>query len=315
MQQSLDFGETSVIDKTLKTMFATWVETKQASLRPLRLSSLSVYQAMWYSISEFFIRRDLDPLRAGTADIQTLAISLGGTPLYQKRILKLLEEVTKCVAGKEFVSPVKYVMKDPVYRLAGTRSSEKLPVTLNAIQEHELIKTISSRIKEGSWKRQRDMAMAAVILGAGIKPGEALALVKDQIRFKGLDSTQGIPEKLSLPGNGNNRARECPIAEWAAAVLATWLETRQRLGITSGHVFPADLSSDKGIAKTTFYRQFTKLLGDVGIVTSKTGAHLLRHTFAVRQLEQGRKLSTVKDWLGLEAYDSTDPYLKISRRR
>jgi integrase/recombinase XerD len=157
--------------------------------------------------------------------------------------------------------------------------------------------------------------MAATILSAGIKPGEALTLAVSQIRFAGLNSASGeVPEKLSLPGNGNNGPRECPIAQWGQIVLGEWMATRRRIKITTHHVFPAGLSNDQSISKTTFYRQFAKLLGELSITTPKRGAHMLRHTFAVRQLEQGKRQKAVQDWLGLEDCQSMSGYYKVARR-
>ncbi len=308
-----DSEDTAVADQ-VRQIFEQWLDARQKSNRPFRQSTINVYTAMWQSISEFLISRNRDPLRASAADITTMLVHVGGSMAYQKRLLILFEDVTRSASPEGFISPVRELMKDPRYRFADSRSAEKVPITLNQIQEHELVKRLTKAIKDGSWKRQRDTAMAAAILASGIKPGEALSLTIDQIRFAGLDSTAGgLPEKLALPGNGNNGPRECPIAQWGQAILNEWLLTRQRLKITTNHVFPGGLQVDQPIGKATLYRQFGKLLGELGITTPKRGAHLLRHTFAVRQLEQGKRQTTVQEWLGLEDFQSIEVYRKIAR--
>ncbi len=306
--------DTAVADQ-LGKIFEQWLDARQNSPRPFRQSSINVYTAMWQSMSEYLISRNRDPLRASAADITTMLLNVGGSMAYQKRLLILFEDVTRTASAAGFISPVRELMKDPRYRFADSRSTEKVPITLNQIQEHELVKRLTKSIKEGSWKRQRDAAMAATILASGIKPGEALSLTADQIRFAGLDSTgSGLPEKFALQGNGNNGPRECPIAQWGQSILNEWLLTRERLKITAKYIFPSGLQDDQPIGKATLYRQFGKLLGELGITTPKRGAHLLRHTFAVRQLEQGKQQRKVQEWLGLEDFQSTEVYRKIARR-
>src|SRR5688500_304107 len=99
-QQSFNFdtATTSITASELKLMFERWVSWRSESSRPLRPESIDVYSAMWSSITKYFIRRDIDPLRAGTGDIKGLVISLGCSLAYQKRILILLDEVLRANA-------------------------------------------------------------------------------------------------------------------------------------------------------------------------------------------------------------------------
>lgn len=287
-------------------IFHEWIAQKNSSVEPLRSSSIVTYAAMWNSVTRYFLERNKDPRRLDVFDLQNMLTHLRSNTVYGKRVLSLIEKV---MHGTTTAKAARYLLNHERFRYADTQSDGRPPVTLNQIQQHELIKLLAKKVQEGSWRRQRDAAMAASMLGAGIKPGEALQLKMHQIKFSDVDSVNGAhPYNFILTGTALSSPRESPIAPWSALVLESWIQVRRSLNILGDLVFPADLSGVHPISKSTFYRQFQAMLEEAGIHSSKGGGHILRHTFAIRQLDQEKTVTQVKDWLGLQRIETMVRY-------
>ena len=320
MEPQLSLFASTAGDPSDEPLFDDWLSARQARGRPLRASSIAVYRDMWTTVCRALGTRHVRALHMGEGDLAAALQSVGGTPRYRKRLLSLLDAVLTAHGVKPEGSAARALLRTDEYRLADSREHERLPTILNAFQQQALLAKLSARMKEGSWKAQRDAAIAAVIFGGGVKPGEALTLQWSQVVCADLDSVGGLrPFKLSLDGRATTGGREAPLAAWSARVLADWMLTYRALGFHGDAVFPGTRHGGAAVGKHAFYRSFRALLESLDIHVGTFGSHVLRHTFAVRQLaahkDDARRVVEVRDWMGLVRIESMQPYRRIVDER
>lgn len=298
----------------LEMLFDAWVEARARNLQPLAMASIGVYRPMWRAFAAFLSGEggNLDALNPAHLDHYITKRELSAR--YARRLLVLIDWLCAFDAQRDDKPKnlaAQAVLQRPAYRHAEAKRRIPLPETLTDAQSQALIQCVIAPVEAGDWVHLRNNAMIGVMLGAGLKPGETLSLTLRAIGFGGVQSETGrMPIKLSLAGHAASAARETPLAPYARQVLAAWLAVRATLAVRDDIVFPSGRHGGV-LAKTTLYRHYGALLIDAGIWTDKRGAHALRHTFAVRNLQKGRSVQTISDWLGLETVDSADRYRRI----
>lgn len=163
------------------------------------------------------------------------------------------------------------------------------------------------------WKRRRDRAMQALMLGAGLTVAEAMHL---KIRDIGSVASDGSVVVTVRPESAHSTTREHQtlLRPFAAREVMNWVEERSELEIPGQLLFPASLAGGKPLDKATVYRQVRKTFERAGLEMPRSGGRTLRNTFAVRELENG-SVEQVSELLGLERTRSTEYYLDAARRR
>jgi site-specific recombinase XerD len=163
------------------------------------------------------------------------------------------------------------------------------------------------------WKRRRDRAMQALMLGAGLTVAEAMHLKMRDIGAAGQDGSVPVTVR---PESAHSTTREhrTLLRPFAAQEVLRWLEERKELAIPGQLLFPAALSGGKPLDKATVYRQVRKTFERAGLEMPRSGGRTLRNTFAVRELEKG-SAESVGELLGLERTRSTEYYMNAARRR
>ena len=100
-----------------------------------------------------------------------------------------------------------------------------------------------------------------------------------------------------------------PLADWAAAVLARWLALRQTQALGGTWLLPSTRSG-KPWGKVAQYEAARRVLADAGLDPDGGGSFRLRHSFALRQLQQGHDPALVAGWLGV-----VDPQVMLRYQR
>lgn len=286
--------------------------------KPLSSESAEVYREMWNAFAPYCAARGLHLHELSEADLQAFlrqrafasvtsdAQDASGparlTPRYARRFLSLIDWVTSYEARVEGLPAnhaAKNLLERPEYKYANATHKDPLPEYLAEEEVERLIAHVT-RFTDGSpitekWKEVRDRTAVAVMLGAGLTPGDVRGL-----RLSGVQSIGGadVPRLLSLPGNGNFPARETPLADWAGAQLACWLAIRAEQGIGGEFVFPSTRSG-KQWSDTRCFLSCRDVLTTAGVSIDAGGMFKLRHTFALRQLAHGSSEAEVAQWLGL----------------
>lgn len=160
-----------------------------------------------------------------------------------------------------------------------------------------------------SWKRRRDRAMLAMMLGAGLKVSEVMALNIKNVQRK--DSAGCIPIKIVNPAlRTDDNSHKTILRPFAVPYVLPWIEERKRLKqIPSDRLFPASLKEGEMLNKATVYRQVKATLQKAGIDLDHMGGRTLRNSFAVIELKNGTDIETVGMFLGLVERRSTEKYV------
>lgn len=159
-----------------------------------------------------------------------------------------------------------------------------------------------------SWKRRRDRAMLALMLGAGLKVSEVLSLRLDQVGERAHDGSITIAFPPATP---NGTGHMTVLRPFAAKHVIPWIGERNAR-VIPGRVqllFPATLTANTVLHKATVYRRVKATFEKAGIDVERMGGRTLRNSFAVRELESGTSMDLVKQYMGHQELRSTERYL------
>jgi site-specific recombinase XerC len=146
-------------------------------------------------------------------------------------------------------------------------------------------------------KGVRDVALLAVLLGAGLRRSEAVALRVDDIQQR-----EGRWVIVDLIGKGG-RVRSVPIASWLKHAIDCWLEAGS---ITEGHVFRA-INRGGRISRASMTGS-----GVYRVLATYTDAvrpHDLRRSFAQLARKASCSIEQIQLSLGHASVQTTERYL------
>jgi site-specific recombinase XerD len=155
----------------------------------------------------------------------------------------------------------------------------------------------------------RDRALLAVLLGAGLRASEAVALDVQDFR---LDSAGGW--YLHVRQGKGGRDRRVPLRLAVAAAVRAYLDATGRPLRAGGALF---LGADRAAISRADLRMSPRALGylvqryvrPAGIAGKHISPHACRHTFALRALRGGSDLVAVSKLLGHAQVTTTQVYL------
>jgi len=162
---------------------------------------------------------------------------------------------------------------------------------------------ISRGISPTQWKRARDVALVAVLLGAGLKVAEARALRVDAIDG-GHDTGAGMALHMAREDNGRTYA--VPLFPFAQAPLRQWLAVRAAAGTLGELVFPA-MANGRPMHAASVYRRVELLLEEAGVLASRrerASPQTLRNTCGAMHFDAGTAPAMVAQVLGMRDLES-----------
>ncbi|CAN7760986.1 site-specific integrase [Pseudorhodoferax sp. LjRoot39] len=299
--------------------FESWLKAKLAAGSRTTDASGDLYRAMWQTFTKWCVEQD-PPVRlpevsaedvrrfASKPSIRNSAEAL--SPRYVWRLLDLIEKVLAHRArthGAEYTSVAAQVLADKeTWHYANASEKDPLPQYLQAGDAALLVSYLSaarprpSRPAVRNWQELRNRTAVALMLGAGVTPGEVRAAQLGDVVVSG-GRTKSVPWKLRIQPIGTSAARETPIASWAGQLLQYWLVMRTQEGILGTNLLPATRSG-KPWGQVTQYKATRLVMRESGLdpALEKGGSFRLRHTFALRQLRRGQAEEVVAAWLGVE---------------
>jgi integrase/recombinase XerD len=171
----------------------------------------------------------------------------------------------------------------------------------------------SSKTTAAEW---RDRALVGVLLGAGLRAAELVALDVSDVD----EDTDGELVLHVRQGKGR-RDRDVPVRRDVAKSLRAYLaDTDRRLG-ASGPLFLSHDRARKGggrlSARAVGYL-VARLVEQAGVDAKRVSPHSLRHTFAIRSLKNGGNVVAVQKLLGHASIQTTTRYtdhLEVSELR
>jgi integrase/recombinase XerD len=157
------------------------------------------------------------------------------------------------------------------------------------------------------WKRRRDRAMQAMMLGAGLKVSEVIGMATDSVGT--IDATGCVPVTISPASTaGTSRWHQSQLRAFAVAEVLAWRNERIALKIPGILLFPATLDGGT-LDKATVYRQVKATFERAAINVERLGGRTLRNSFAVRELKEGASIELVGEFMGHRKRKSTEHYL------
>ena len=143
----------------------------------------------------------------------------------------------------------------------------------------------------------RDYCICALMLDSGLRKEEVISLKVSNVH---------ISEGYIIVDGKGNKQRDVPIGSYTRKHLAKYL--RKRAYIQSDYVFVT--SKGQPIKLSTISQLFKKLKKRTDI--PRLHAHLLRHTFATKFLENGGDIYTLQHILGHTTLEMVKRYVHIT---
>lgn len=185
---------------------------------------------------------------------------------------------------------------------------------------------VRSMLQHDDWRSVRDATMAAILLGAGLKVYELVAM-----RTTWLTGTH--PNYVvEIPAIGVSRPHRVPLPPLAADCVRTWLNCRLKHEFRQPLMFVNSLAEGRlpyvpmvskttgapktsaGLDTSTVYRRMKAIMKTAGIEAPRMGGRTLRNTYAVTELAAGQPAELVEERLGLREKKSLGRYVAAAKR-
>ena len=152
--------------------------------------------------------------------------------------------------------------------------------------------------------RARDLALAELLYGSGLRISEALGLDVDDIQL-----ASGVARVM---GKGA-RERMAPLSDASREALSAWLAERPYLAAVE---CPALFVGARGgrLDRREAARRIARLCREAGLDVT-ISPHGLRHSFATHLLDAGADLRSVQELLGHRRLATTQRYTQVSLER
>jgi integrase/recombinase XerC len=152
--------------------------------------------------------------------------------------------------------------------------------------------------------RERDIALAELLYGSGLRISEALAL--------DVDDVGSTARTVRVMGKGS-KERLAPLSDTSVEALGAWLAVRG--GIADAGQSALFVGARGGrLHRREAARIIAKLCREAGLATT-ISPHGLRHSFATHLLDAGADLRSVQELLGHSRLSTTQRYTQVSMDR
>jgi site-specific recombinase XerD len=230
---------------------------------------------------------------ATASDIRRYVLDLMTVKRY--RVVAVRRKLSAIRTFYKFLRRERHRDDNPALDVDLPKAEQRKPKVL---REPEVARILASRPEHKTkWLIVRDLAMAEVLYGSGIRRAEIAGLDLDQVD---LDM-----KTIVVTGKGNKR-RPVPLTQSAADAMERYLAVRpssaeraffltqhgKRLGLRQVWVIMKEFAARSGVDRAT--------------------THSMRHSFATHLIENGADISTVQKLLGHANVSTTMVYLDQS---
>ena len=187
------------------------------------------------------------------------------------------------------------------------RQERRQPRILNVEEANALLGTAATRgpaSPQAATLRLRDLALAELLYGSGLRISEALGLDVDDLQLGA-----GIARVMGKGG----RERMAPLSDASREALSAWLAERPYLAPADS---PALFVGARGgrLDRREAARRIALLCREAGLDVT-VSPHALRHSFATHLLDAGADLRSVQELLGHRRLATTQRYTQVSLER
>lgn len=206
-----------------------------------------------------------------------------------------------------FCARLRLITALPTDGIRNPRQEKRHPKVLNVDQAFALLAPGNRKSEpkaSASAVASRDLALAELLYGSGLRISEALALNTGQIFLENNDNAV-----VRVLGKGG-KERLVPLSDACVAALAEWLAERGSLA-ASGEKALFVGTSGKRLNRRVASRIIADLCKKAGL-PEIVSPHALRHSFATHLLESGADLRSVQELLGHSRLATTQRYTHLN---
>lgn len=282
-----------------------------------------VYRAMWGKLLRWSGEQGVPPLKWSAAQIGAFLDAQNLHKNHRYRYARLIERVFHHLSSlqQNLHNPASQAVKthladgenDPTaFLLPGERDllvarilapmPEALPGRGDRAERGG--RSGSDSLSPTQWKRARDVALLAVLLGGGLKVGEVRALRVDALEGAEDGATGAMAIRMVRPDNG--RAYMVPLFGFAHAPLRHWLVVRQASESLGDLVFPT-MPNGQPLHAASVYRRVEILLEEAGVLAGRSeraSPQTLRNTCGAMHFDAGTPPVAVAQMLGMRDLES-----------
>ena len=222
-----------------------------------------------------------------------LALEKGNSGVTRARKLAAIKSFFNYVVENEGLEA------NPAASIKSPKIPEKEPVYLTDDECIRLLETMAHEAKPQV--RERDMAIAVLLLHTGLRVSELTNLKLSNVDFERsqIKITRKGAKEQYLHLNGE-----------AVSVLVNYLHNRPQA--QNGRFFVGTKGGN--LSRTYVYEVVRRYLKLAGINKDKQGPHLLRHTFCTRLYQKGASLFVIKELAGHKSLNTTMRYVRIENK-
>lgn len=238
-------------------------------------------------------------IRAFMADMHRLGLSK--TSMGRK--LSSLRTFFRFCARLRFVSVL------PTEGVRNPRQNKRHPKMLNVDQTFALLDAATAppaAPPKKSASAARDLALAELLYGSGLRISEALSLNTNEILLNGKTPC------VRVLGKGG-KERVVPLSDTCIAALAAWLEERASLAAAGERALFVG-TGGRRLNRRVAARIIADLCKKAGLPET-VSPHALRHSFATHLLEDGADLRSLQELLGHSRLTTTQRYTHLDMAR
>jgi integrase/recombinase XerC len=203
------------------------------------------------------------------------------------------------------------VSANPAELLVLPKARPRLPRVLKSVEVGRILGLAEDRAsaKQAPPEAWRDLALVEVLYDAGLRAGEACALMPQDV-----DLEKGW---VRVEQGKGGRDRVVPLADPAVIAIQAYVaHGRAGLLAKGGDTGETLFLNSRGRQMTTRdVRRVVQKLGLVALDGRPIWPHLLRHSFATHLLEGGADIRSVQELLGHADVGSTQVYTHVTSER
>lgn len=276
--------------------FEDWLSQKKMSL-----NSAKVYSFMWGKFSRWRESHHLDMAHVRSTHIEHFLDDAGLTKHHRYRYVRLIERVYQHLAlvNPGLGNPGSQAARQKVGEGHNSPMAYLLEDQKNALVQW-IVRDLSGEEyarKDEPWKEKRDLAIAAAMLGGGIKVGEARGL--------SVSCISGDGAWLTVDGVGEPDHKTC-LLPFARPVVQQWIEQRASMKLPGDWLFVAG-ENGRQMDAATIYRRVQRVMERSGIsMDAREGPQTLRNAFISTLFDLGVPDGVLTGYLGLRESSSVD---------
>lgn len=241
----------------------------------------------------------LEPKSIKSEDIGAYVASLFRQGLARSSMARKLASVRSFF---EFLRKNGQVEANAAAQVRNPRQQDKKPKVLNVDEVFNLLDGRESQNSSPSSPRDiRDIALAELLYGSGLRISEALALNADQLNLE-----SGV---VRVMGKGA-KERIAPLSDSSVQALEKWLLARPALACSAENALFVG-ARGRRLNRREAQRIVAALCRKAGLAET-ISPHGLRHSFATHLLMAGADLRSVQELLGHKRVATTQRYTHLS---